>query len=114
MSENHIRVKPCKTHLVSVSVLEQRRSQRVRSPVCLSRRPRVYFVLDVFGEVQRARERDHKHDEERDDGPDEESVQTAAAGAPGGRLALNICGRGHLEKQRANKAIYIHSRYSSV
>lgn len=60
----------------------------------------------MFGEVQRARERDHKHEEERDHGHGEEGVQTPAAGARGGRLALNICGRGHLEKQRVNKVIY--------
>ncbi len=46
----------------------------------MTRRPRVDLVLDVFGEVQRSRERDCKHEEERDHGHGKEGVQTPAAG----------------------------------
>lgn len=110
---NNTIVKPClktfnvqqklfcnlKTHLIRVSGHRQMRNQRVRRSVQLSRFPLVYFVLNVFGEPQRACERDRKHDEERDHGYGEECVQTPAAGARGGRLTLDICGRGHLQKQ---------------
>jgi len=84
-------------HLIRVSGVGEMHVPRARRcfRLGLSCFPHVELVLDVFGEPERARERAREHEEECDHGPDEEGVQTPA---PGPGLALDICGRGHLQK----------------
>lgn len=86
------------------------RNLRAHLPVALWRHARVHLALEVSAVKKRATESGEEHDEERDHGRDEKGVQTPAAGTRSG-LTLDICGRGHIQKQRyypaAARGVYV-------